>query len=93
MAPQGHPNLGQTMTSSCLRSAEVPLTSGKFGLEEEAATGFASISFVRMDPKNLFPIPQHIFLQVLFFFLLKKKKSMYRQNFPEATESEEMLFT
>lgn len=92
MVPQGHPNLGQTMTSSCLRSVEVPLTSRKFSLEEEAATGFESISFVRMDPKNLFPVPQHIFLQV-FFFLLEKKKSMYRQNFPEATESEEMLFT
>lgn len=52
--------------------------------------------FCYNDPRNLFPIPEYIFLQVFFFFflfLLKKKKSMYRQNFPEATESDEMLFT
>lgn len=91
MVPQGHPNLGQTVMSSCLW---VPLTSRKFSLEEKAATGFKPISFVIMTP-GIYFLYQSIFFYKSFFFLflLKKKKSMYRQNFPEATESDEMLFT
>lgn len=75
MVPQGHPNLGQTVMSSCLW---VPLTSRKFSLEEEAATGFKPISFVIMTPGIYFLYQSIFFYKSFFFFFFsfsKRKKA------------------
>ena len=84
-SPQPWPNNDLFMPVSAIDLQEVQLGRG-------GSDWIQIHQFCYNDPRNLFPIPEHIFLQVIFFlFLLKKKKRMYRQNFPEATESDEMF--
>lgn len=59
---------------------------------EEGGSGWIQIhQFCYNDPKNIVPVTT--FSRRHFFSFSLKKKKMYRQNFPEAIESDEMSFT